>query len=338
MMQRIFYSIALAATALVLVAVPALAQSTFGGWNGEAKPPRYKGQVFPPWQHGINNDAVHRGLEFTVPEVDVLADFHGDITDPKLVLYVGGNYFFAMAHLVRAFESNHPEFKGRIFWETIPPGMLEKQLDAGGVITSGNMTFTAKPDAYFAGLTRVNAMIKKGKLVGPAVPYVTNTLTIMVPEGNPSHITGLKDLGKPNIKVVMPNPAFEGIARQIEKSLIKAGGEALLKAVYTDKLKSGSTILTHVHHRQTPLFLMQGLADAGVTWKSEAMFQEQAHHPISHVDIPATQNTIAIYAGAAVKGAAHPDAARAWLTFIRSPQSLAIFEKYGFKAYKGKMH
>ena len=70
-------------------------------------------------------------------------------------------------------------------------------------------------------------MVAKGKLVGPALPYVTNTLTIMVPKGNPAHITGLKDLGKPDIKVVMPNPAFEGIARQIEKSLVKAGGKAL---------------------------------------------------------------------------------------------------------------
>jgi hypothetical protein len=66
-----------------------------------AKTPIFKDEIYPPWQHGANNDALERGLEFTVPEVDNLADFHGDITDPKLVLYVGGNYFFAMAPLVR---------------------------------------------------------------------------------------------------------------------------------------------------------------------------------------------------------------------------------------------
>ena len=37
----------------------------------------------------------------------------------------------------------------------------------------------------------------------------------------------LADLGKPNIRLVMPNPAFEGIVRQIEASLTKAGGSAL---------------------------------------------------------------------------------------------------------------
>ena len=337
-MQRFFRRLApamIAGTlAATLAAAPAFAQSE--GWHGKAEAPHYKGEVFPPWQHGANNDAIKRGLEFTVPEVDVLADFHGDLTAPKLVLYVGGNYFFAMAHLVKTFEDSHPAFKGRIYWETIPPGLLEKQMDAGGTVTSGNMTWTVKPDAYFAGLARVKAMIKKGKLQGPAVPYVTNTLTIMVPKGNPAHVTGLADLGKPDLKLVMPNPAFEGIARQIEKSLVKAGGKALLKTVYTDKVKDATTILTHVHHRQSPLFLMQGIVDAGVTWQSEAKFQEMVGHPIANVDIPADQNTTAIYAGAVVKGAAHPKAAKAWLTFIRSPQSLAIFERYGFKAYKGK--
>ena len=155
----------------------------------------------------------------------------------------------------------------------------------------------------------------------------------MIPMDNPAHISGLADLGKPGVRLAMPNPEFEGIVRQIKTSLAKAGGEALATAVYDTKVKDGSTILTHIHHRQTPLFLMQGVADAGVTWQSEAMFQEPAGHPISHIDIPAGENTEAIYAGAEVKGAAHAAAAREWLAFIRSPASLAIFEGYGFKPY-----
>lgn len=290
--------------------------------------------MFPPWQHGENNDATQRGLAFTVPEIDDLADFHGDVSDPKLVLYVGGNYFFAMAPLVAAFEQQHPEFKGRIYWETLPPGLLEKQIEAGGTVTSGNMTWTAKPDAYLAGLKKVQGLIDRGMLTGPAVPYVTNTLTIMVPAGNPGRIKGLSDLARPDLRVAMPNPKFEGIARQIEASLKKAGGDALATTVYKTKVADGSTVLTHIHHRQTPLFLMQGRAQAGVTWQSEAIFQEQIGHPITHVDIPSAQNTTAIYAGAEVKGAAHTKAARLWLAFVRSPTALSIFERYGFKPYK----
>ncbi len=314
----------------LIAAVVALASPALGADKPAAK------VVFPPWQDGRNNDAVDRGLDFTIPQIDDLADFHGDLTDPKLVLFVGGNYFFAMAPLVEAFEAERPEYKGRIYWETIPPGLLVKQMKAGGKVTSGNMTWTVKPDAYLAGLKKVQGLIDDGTLTGLAVPYVTNTLAIMVPAGDPAKVRGLTDLGKVSIRLAMPNPAFEGIARQIKMALDKAGGPALEKAVYETKVADGSTELTHIHHRQTPLFLMQGKAEAGVTWKSEALFQEQVGNPISHVDIPAAENATAIYAGAVVKGAAHPEAAKAWLDFIHSPKALAIFARYGFKAYAGE--
>jgi len=207
-------------------------------------------------------------------------------------------------------------------------------MKAGGRITSGNMTWVAKPDVYLAGLKNVRALIDNGMLTGEAVAYVTNDLAIMIAKDNPAHVATLADLGKPAVRLAMPNPEFEGVVRQIKATLTKAGGDALVKAVYDDKVKDGTTILTHVHHRQTPLFLMQGLADAGVTWTSEAIFQEQIGHPIGHVDIPAAQNTVAIYAGALVKDAPHPKAGQAWLDFIHSPAALAIFEKYGFKPYQ----
>lgn len=289
--------------------------------------------IFPPWQHGENNDVAQRGLSFTVPQIDDLADFHGDVSHPKLVLYVGGNYFFAMAPLVAAFEQEHPEFKGRIYCETLPPGLLEKQIEAGGTVTSGNMTWTAKPDVYLAGLKKVQGLIDRGLLTGPAAPYVTNSLTIMVPAGNPGRVKNLSDLARSDLHLVMPNPEFEGIARQIDASLKKAGGEALATTVYKTKVADGGTVLTQIHHRQTPLYLMQGRAQAGVTWQSEAAFQEQIGNPITHVDIPPAQNATAVYAGAEVKGALHTEAARLWLSFIRSPTALSIFERYGFKPF-----
>ena len=328
--------IATVAAVASLLFCGAVAQAADMGWNGKAEAPRYQEQVFPPWQHGGNNPAMHEGLEFTVPEVDDLADFHGSIDNPQLTIFVGGNYYFAMAPLVKAFEKEHPALRGKIYYETLPPGILIKQMKQGGTITIGNMTWTVKPDVYAAGLKKVNAFIKEGLLQGPAVPYVTNDLTIMIPKGNPAHITGLQDLGKPGVRLSMPNPAWEGVARQIKMSLTKAGGPALEKMVYDTKVKNGETILTHIHHRQTPLFLMQGLADAGVTWKSEAIFQEQAGHPIANVAIPAKDNTTAIYASAVVKGAAHPKWAKDWVNFLKSPTALQIFEHYGFKPYTGK--
>ncbi len=286
---------------------------------------------YPPWQLGANNDALKRGLEFTVAPVDVLADFHGTPIDPALVLYVGGNYFFAMAPLVAAFEAEHPAYRGRLYWETLPPGLLDKQIRAGGTVTVGNMTWTAQADVYLADLQKVSAMIEEGTLEGRPVPYVTNELTIMIPAANPGHVTGLQDLGRPGITLVMPNPQWEGVARQIRASLVKAGGEALANEVYGAMVADGRTILTVIHHRQTPLLLLQGAAEAGITWTSEAVFQEQAGHPLNHVVIPPDQNSQAVYAAGLVAHAAHPEAAQAWLAFLRSDAALLIFERYGFK-------
>jgi ABC-type molybdate transport system substrate-binding protein len=289
--------------------------------------------IYPPWQRGRNNDAIQRGLEFTVPPADVLADFHGSLDNPELVLYASGNYFFAMGPLVAAFGDAWPQYRGRVFYETLPPGLLLKQMDAGGTITSGNMTWTVKPDVYLAELAASNDLVQSGRLVAPVVTFATNDLTIMVPAPNPARISGLADLGRPGLALAMPNPEFEGVARQIRASLVKAGGEALAEMVYGKKVHDGETVLTRIHHRQTPLFLMQHLVEAGVTWKSEAILQEEIGKPISHVDIPAEFNTLANYSAAMVADAPHPAAARAWLDFIGSDGAFKILEHYGFKRF-----
>jgi hypothetical protein len=91
------------------------------------------------WQHGDGRDVAQRGLEFTVPPVDVLA-FHGSLDNPQLVLFASGNYFFALGQAVEEFGRAHPRYRGHVFYETLPPGLLLKQMEAGGTVTSGNMT------------------------------------------------------------------------------------------------------------------------------------------------------------------------------------------------------
>lgn len=292
------------------------------------------GAFHPPWSHGAGDPASQHGLEFTVPEVDNLPDFHGDPFTARLALFVGGNYFFAMPPLVRAFEQRHPEFQDSIYYETIPPGLLVEQIRKGGTVTVGNMTWTVHADVYAAGLNKVKELVVDGTVVAPAVPYATNTLTIMVPRGNPAAIGSLADLARPGVRLVMPNPAFEGVARQIKASLAKAGGEELVKAVYETKVARGETVLTRIHHRQSPLFLMLGRADAGITWQSEAIFQEQVGNPITHVVIPDDQNATGIYAAAALKDAPHPEAARLWVDFLTTPEAASVLAQFGFKPYR----
>src|SRR6516165_9972817 len=145
-------------------------------------------QAYPPWQRGDSSDVSDRGLEFTVAPADVLADFHGSLDNPQLVLFASGNYFFALGLMVKAFGDANLQYRGRVFYETLPPGLLLKQMEAGGKVTSGNMTWTVKPDVYMAELAASHELSQNGRLVAPIVTFATNDLAIMVPASNPARV------------------------------------------------------------------------------------------------------------------------------------------------------
>jgi ABC-type Fe3+ transport system substrate-binding protein len=157
-----------------------------------------------------------------------------------------------------------------------------------------------------------------------------------VRSGASSHVRSLRDLGADNIRLSMPDPEWEGVARQIADSLKKAGGDDLYHKVYEQKVRTGTTYLTHIHHRQTPMRILSGESDAGVTWASEVRFQERIGNPISGVQIPAVQNTTGTYAAGVLRDAPHRDAARAWVEYLRSREAQAIYAKFGFGMVSGE--
>ncbi|MGI8772978.1 MAG: substrate-binding domain-containing protein [Acidobacteriaceae bacterium] len=292
-------------------------------------------QRMPPWSKGANDPAGSKGYEFHVPDVDNIPDLHGNPVDARLVLFIGGNQFFVLPQLVYRFAQRHPELRGRIFYETLPPGILRKQIAADDRLTLGNLTLQVKPDVYEAGAGVLREMEQQKQVKG-VTAYATNTLEIMVAADNPRHITSLADLGRADVKLSMPNPQWEGVANQIATSLRKAGGERLYQTVYRQKVANGGTVLTEIHHRQTPMWIMQGKVDAGVTWASEVQFQKKIGNPITGVEIPEEQNTTVAYAGGVMTDAPHPEAAAQWLAYLKTSEAQAIYHQFGFKSMEGQ--
>ncbi len=292
--------------------------------------------VYPPWCKN-GDPSIHQGYHFSPIVVDNNPDFHGNITavtlHPKssLVIFVGGNIFFVLPHLVKAFLKKYPNVK-HVFYITIPPGNLIGIWKDKNNITLGNLTMHFSPDIFMAGAKKLHFTNKIGMTTGHIVAYGENDLVIMTYKGNPYHITGLKSFYNPKLKLAMPNPAFEGISRQIKISLIKAGGRKLEQYVYNYGVKSGRVYVTYIHHRQTPMRIMQKKSDAGITWQSEVKFQEMIGNPITGINIPANENTVALYGGAMIKGAPNPKAAQEWLNFLKTKECLRIFERFGFTA------
>ncbi|MFA6246139.1 MAG: substrate-binding domain-containing protein [Mucilaginibacter sp.] len=274
----------------------------------------------PPW-----NTPPESKVMFTVPGVDNVPDLFGDINDPQLVVFFAGNQFMCIDDLMVAFKKEHPQYQ-RIFAETLPPGILAKQI-MGGSITIGNMRITLKPDVYTAGKSRTDQM---PEYFSRTVPYAYNRLAIMVRKGNPKNVKGLKDLGRADVRVSMPNPEWEGIGKRIEEAYVKAGTETLRKTIMETKVKDSTTYLTQIHHRQTPMRILYNQADAAPVWYTEAYYQMMIDHPTDVIEIPEAENISATYVAGQMKIAPHIQAAKDFMDFLISPVAKAIYRKYGF--------
>ncbi len=195
----------------------------------------------------------------------------------------------------------------------------------------GNLRIVLKPDIYTAGRKRILELQQNKHWFTATEDYARNRLALMVYQGNPKHITGLKHLRRADVRVSMPNPKWEGIAGAIEALYRKAGGEALVHEIMDVKVKNNSTYLTQIHHRQTPLRILRRESDVGPVWYTEAYFQEHVlHNPISTVSLPTQDNMQVTYTAGLMKDAPHPQAAREFLQFLTSPVAQAIYHHYGF--------
>ncbi len=274
----------------------------------------------PPW-----NKPPTSGVNFTIKGIDNVPDIHGDITDPQLVVFMGGNQFMVVDDLIAAFKKEYPQYE-RILVETLPPGLLMQQIKTGSLVI-GNMRLSYKPDIYTAGKKGIAA---NAGLFEKVVAYSANKLALMVAKGNPKNITGLQDLKAKNIRISMPDKKIEGIGESIEETYKKAGGDGLYHAIMVDKVKDGSTFITQIHHRQSPMRILYKQSDVAPVWETEIDYQKSIGHPVDKVAIADAFNKVSITEAGILKEAPHKEAAQHFLNFLVSKEAQSIFKKFGF--------
>ena len=277
-------------------------------------------QFDPPWNPPIENT-----LNFTVPGVDNVPDIFGDINNPQLVIFMGGNQFMVLDDLIAAFKKEYPQYK-RILVETLPPGLLMEQIKSGSLLI-GNMRISLKPDIYTTG---INTIKENKELLSSTIPFTATKLALMVQKGNPKNITALQDLSKENIRISMPDKAIEGIGKNIADAYVKAGGQPLHDAIMKQKVADSSTFITQIHHRQSPMRILYNQSDVAPVWETEVFYQQSIGHPVDKVNIPEAYNKIAVTAAGVLKDAPHKEAAIHFMEFLVSEKSKSIFKKYGF--------
>jgi ABC-type molybdate transport system substrate-binding protein len=249
-----------------------------------------------------------------------------------LVLFVAGNQFMVMEELLGIFQSQYPEIN-KIFYETLPPGLELKQILAGGAVFRDKL-INVRPDVYASVSEAAMKQLIAKNLTSAEdyFLYLHNRIVLMIPEGNPAKIDAVQDLGRSEVRISQPNPEYEDIAFHIMDMYRDAGGDTLVHRIMEEKRAEGTTILTTVHHRETPLRIEKGTVDVGPVWATEIKYARQKNLAVDAVE-PGEgldQREKINYYICPLKGAANPVNGEKFLQFIQSSRAQGIYEKYGF--------
>lgn len=269
----------------------------------------------------------------TIPQ-DRIDDLHNleNAANSDLNLFMAGNQFMAMPEIVSAFQAAHPEI-GQVYYETLPPGLELRQILAGGAFFRGGL-LAVRPDIYTSVSEKAMKTLEKAALIakGDYHLYLHNRLALMVPKGNPANITSVADLAGGHVRISQPDPKNEDIAFHIVDMYEKAGGKSLVKRIMEDKRAEGTTILTIVHHRETPLRIKKRTVDAGPVWATEIVHARTTGLAFDVIDPGENldQRDRINYFVCRLKDAPHPENALEFLEFIRSETAGKIYGKYGF--------
>ena len=253
-------------------------------------------------------------------------------TKADLVLFMAGNQFMAMDEIITAFQQKHPEVR-KIYYETLPPGLELKQILAGGAVFQDQI-LTVHPDVY----SSVNLKAMQQLQAGGHIEennyrlYLHNRLALMVPQGNPAGIRSVTDLGRDDIRISQPDPSNEDIAYHIIDMYAAAGGRKLVDRIMEEKRAEGTTILTVVHHRETPLRILRKTVDVGPVWATEIRHARSVNlacecvEPGENLD---QRDVINYYIGI-LKRAPNPASASKFMDFITGQTAQKTYAKYGF--------
>ena len=254
-------------------------------------------------------------------------------SDANLVMWLAGNQFFAMEDVIHTFQKEHPEV-GNVAVITLPPGIILKAIIAGGWSYEGK-SYAMEPDIYASvDLGHLKTLKAKGKMDKYMI-YTHNALELMVAKGNPKHIKGIDDLGRNDLRIMLPNPINEGIMTFYAKKVLQnhklwdklSGGKECKSCDPTPNVH-----FTAVHHREIPDGLTAGTVDVGINWATEVKNALAAGRPVEGVELPPEDSLIneVSYAIGTLPAGKHQEATNKYLAFLQSDSGQGAYAKFGF--------
>ena len=217
---------------------------------------------------------------------------------------------FAAASLTDAFNEI-----GSAFTAANPDAKVTFSFDASSALVQ-QISQGAPADVFASADTSNMDKLTTAGLNGSApVVFATNLLAIIVPKGNPAGITGVADLAKPDVKVVVCAP--EVPCGKYATQVFDAAKITVTPVSQEQNVKGVVTKVT------------SGEADAGIVYITDVM---AAGDKAEAVTIPNDINVVAKYPIASVKASTHADVDQAFIDFVLGPDGQQILAKFGFMA------
>lgn len=246
-----------------------------------------------------------------------------------LSLWVAGNQFFAMPRVIGDFQKLHPQVSVGLI--TLPPGLILQAIQAHGW-RFGDARLAMQPDIY---ATVSTAQLRATGEITSYIVYMHNALELMVAKGNPKHVGDLRDLTRPDLHVMLPNPLDEGIMTFYGKPILQKLGLWTRLSPGADCAGCDATPHVHfsnVHHREIPACIADGSCDVGLVWRTEVLAALAGGAPVQGIALPPDQNAAdrVAYVAGALDNSPHAANAAAFIAFLGAKPGQDAYAAYGF--------
>jgi molybdate transport system substrate-binding protein len=173
--------------------------------------------------------------------------------------------------------------------------------------------------------------------------FTTNSLEMIIAQGNPKGITSLADLANPGVNVVFAAPSIPSgsytntTCWKIDQTWGKVGNAAYVSN--GSYVNYNYTVHQNVH--DYPLTVEQvvgkvslnvGTADAGIVFVSDAVWGNMTSAQVQFIPIPASVNTRGTYGMGVIGATAQSDLSQKFMNYWQSDQGQALLTQFGFNS------
>jgi len=222
----------------------------------------------------------------------------GDIT-----VFAAASLTESFTQLGTDFEEANPE--ATVTFNFAGSSALAKQINEGA---PADVFASAAP-------TNMKQVTDTGSITESPVTFVTNTLEIAVPAGNPAGITGLADFGKADLKIALC--AEQVPCGTASKKVFEAAGITAAPDTLEQDVKA---VLSKVS---------LGEVDAALVYKTDI---QAAGDKVEGIEFPEAAQAVNEYPIATCAKAPNPEGAKAFVDFVLSDKGRAVLTEAGFGA------